>query len=76
MPHVLVKLASGRSEEQKIRLAEEIAKVVMSTLDSEEAAISVAIEEVRPEDWMAAVYEPEIREKWETVYKKPGYGPS
>jgi len=76
MPHVVVKLVPGKSEEQKGQLAEEITRVVMSVLHSGEDAISVAVEEVQPEDWMEKVYKLEIREKWETVYKKPGYEPA
>lgn len=75
MPHVVVKVVPGKSEEQKRQLAEEITKVVMSVLHYGEEAVSVAFEEVRPEDWMAKVYIPEIQEKWDTVYKKPGYEP-
>lgn len=36
MPHVIVKLYSGRSEQQKNALAEAITKAVMSTLKSGE----------------------------------------
>ncbi len=75
MPHVVVKLVPGRSEEQKRLLADEITKAVMTVLHSDEAAISVAIEEVQPSDWMEKIYKPEIQEKWETVYKKSGYEP-
>jgi len=45
MPHVIVKLWPRKSE-QKIRLAEEIAKDVMRLLDYGES-VSVAIEEVK-----------------------------
>jgi 4-oxalocrotonate tautomerase len=41
MPHVIVKLWPGKSEEQKTLLANEIAKDVMES-------VSAAIEEVRP----------------------------
>lgn len=75
MPHVVVKLVPGRSEEQKSRLAEEITRAVMSTLDCREDAISVAFEEVQRQDWAEAVYRPDIQDKWETLYKKPGYNP-
>jgi 4-oxalocrotonate tautomerase len=33
-------------------------------------------EEVKARDWVAKVYEPDIQNKWDTVYKKPGYDPS
>ena len=73
MPHVVVKLWPGKSEQQKVQLAEEITKTVMSVLQYGEESVSVAIEEVKPEDWAEKVYKPDIQGKWETLYKKPGY---
>lgn len=75
MPHIVVKLVPGKSEEQKSRLAQEITHAVMSVLGYEEDAVSVAFEDVAPQDWADKVYKPEIQDKWETVYKKPGYNP-
>jgi 4-oxalocrotonate tautomerase len=75
MPHVVVKLWPGKSEQQKIRLAEEIVKDVMRVLHYEEESVSLAIEEVKPEDWAERVYKPEIQNKWEKLYRKPGYNP-
>lgn len=46
MPHVIVKLYPGRSEEQKTRLAEEIVKDVIAIAKCEEKSVSVAFEEV------------------------------
>jgi 4-oxalocrotonate tautomerase len=73
MPHVVVKLWPGKSEHQKIQLAEEIVKAVMTVLQYGEESVSVAIEEVKPEDWAEKVYKPDIQNKWEKLYKKPGY---
>ncbi|MGA8730736.1 MAG: tautomerase family protein [Terracidiphilus sp.] len=75
MPHIVVKLVPGKSEEQKRRLAEQISKDVVSILNSDEKLISVAFEEVEPHDWTEAVYKPDIQDKWDKVYKKPGYEP-
>lgn len=75
MPHVIVKLYAGRSETAKAKLAGEIAKAVMSALNSSADSISVAIEDVKPEHWTETVYKPDILGKPETIYKKPGYGP-
>jgi 4-oxalocrotonate tautomerase len=75
MPHVVVKLVPGKSEAQKTLLAQKITHVVMSALDYGEDAISVAFEEVQQQDWAEKVYKPEIQDKWDTVYKKPGYNP-
>lgn len=73
MPHVIVKLWPGKSEQQKIRLAEEIAKDVMNVLNYGEESVSVAIEEIKPQDWAEKVYQPDIVNNSEKLYKKPGY---
>lgn len=73
MPHVIVKLWPGKSEQQKTRLAEEITKDMMSILDYGEESVSIAIEEVEPQDWAQRVYKPEIVGNWEKLFKKPGY---
>lgn len=72
MPHVIVKLWPGKSEKQKSRLADEITKAVMTVLNYGEEAVSVAMEEVAPGDWMTKVYKPDILGKPATIYKKPG----
>ena len=73
MPHVIVKLWPGKSEQQKNRLAEAITKDVMDILHYGEESVSVAIEEVKSQDWVEKVYKPDIRNQWEKLYKKPGY---
>jgi 4-oxalocrotonate tautomerase len=73
MPHVVVKLWPGKSEQQKTRLAQEIVKDVMAVLDYGEESVSLAMEEVKPQDWTEKVYKPDIQDKWEKLYKKPGY---
>jgi 4-oxalocrotonate tautomerase len=75
MPHVIVKLYSGRSEQQKADLADEVAKAVVSALTCGEAAVSVAIEDVESQDWAETVYKPDILDKPGTIYRKPGYNP-
>jgi 4-oxalocrotonate tautomerase len=75
MPHIIVKLYSGRSDKQKAELAEEITKAVTSTLNSGAEAVSVGIEDVDPKDWAEKVYKPDIVGKPATIYKKPGYNP-
>jgi 4-oxalocrotonate tautomerase len=73
MPHVIVKLWPGKTEKQKSQLADRITKDVMAVLNYGEESVSVAIEEVKPEDWAAQVYQPEIIKNSEKLYKKPGY---
>lgn len=45
MPHVIVKLWPGKSEQQKQRLADAITKDVMSVLRYGEESVSLALEE-------------------------------
>ena len=73
MPHIVVKLFAGRSEQQKIRLAGQIVKDVIATLNCGEESVSVAFEEVKSRDWAEQVYKPDIKQKWDKLYKKPGY---
>ena len=75
MPHVIVKLYPGRSDQQKTRLAEEIAKDVVAIAGCKEKSVSVAFEEIKPEDWAEKVYKPDILDNQEKLYKKPGYNP-
>jgi 4-oxalocrotonate tautomerase len=73
MPHVVVKLWPGKSEQQKQRLAEAITKDVTKIFDYGEESVSVAMEEIEPADWKDKVYKPDILDRPEKVCKKPGY---
>lgn len=73
MPHVIVKLWPGKSEQQKRRLAETITKDVMEIFGYGEEAVSVAMEEIKPQDWAEQVYQPDIAGKPAQLYKNPGY---
>ncbi len=75
MPHIIVKLYAGRSEQQKAEIAEAVAQALMASTGSAERSISVAIEDVAPEDWADKVYKPDILDKPDQLYKKPGYRP-
>jgi 4-oxalocrotonate tautomerase len=57
------------------RLAEEIVKDLVAIAKCEEKSVSVAIEEIKPEDWAEKVYRPDILNSPEKLYKKPGYNP-
>jgi 4-oxalocrotonate tautomerase len=63
MPHVIVKLYPGRTEEQKIKLADEIVKDVVAIAKCDEKSVPVAFEEIEKEDWAKKVYKPDILEK-------------
>jgi len=75
MPHVIVKMYSGRSEKDKAKRADEMTRAVSSVLNYGDEAISVGIEDVEPKDWVEKVYRPDILGKPKTIYKKPGYNP-
>jgi len=75
MPHIIVKLYPGKSEEAKVRLAAQIVSAVVTTLNCGEQSVSVAMQEVKPEDWGETVYKPDIADNWANLYKQPGYNP-
>ncbi|HTQ41065.1 MAG TPA: tautomerase family protein [Pirellulales bacterium] len=76
MPHVIVKLWPGKTEKQKKKLADLITKDVMEVFDYGEESVSVAMQEVAPQNWNEKVYKPDIANNWDNIYKKPGYDPS
>ncbi len=75
MPHIIVKLYPGRTENQKNQLAAKIVKDVVEISRCEEKVVSVAFEEVDPKDWPEKVYKPDILEKKDDLYIEPGYNP-
>jgi len=75
MPHVAIKLFPGKTEEQKVELAEAIRQSMLSIFKSTDQSISIAFEEVDTKDWLETVYKPEIEAKADKLYKKPGYDP-
>jgi 4-oxalocrotonate tautomerase len=76
MPHVIVKMFAGRSEQQKAKLAEEVTRAIMIGANCSEDAVSVCIEDIAPDDWTELVYKPDIAGKADALYKKPGYDPT
>ena len=73
MPHVIVKLWPGKTEQQKKQLAERITQDVMNVLDYGDESVSVAFEEISSRDWAEKVYKPDIVNQPDKIYKKPGY---
>jgi 4-oxalocrotonate tautomerase len=55
MPHIIVKMHPGRSEQQKAQLTAAIVKDVMDITRVGPDAVSVAIEGVKPADWAEQV---------------------
>ena len=76
MPHVIVKLWPGKSEDQKRRLSDAIVRDVTSILNYGDESVSVAFEEVAARDWKRKVYEPNIVGQWDQLAKQPGYDAS
>lgn len=75
MPHVIIKMYAGRSDEQKRALAEAVAGAVVAAANCAERSVSVSIEDVQPEDWTEQVYGPDIAAKPDQLFKEPGYDP-
>ncbi len=73
MPHIIIKLWPGKSEEQKNRLAQKITRDVTEVLNYGAESVSVALQEVEPQDWEEKVYRPDIPPQVGNLYKKPGY---
>jgi 4-oxalocrotonate tautomerase len=53
--------------------ADKIAKDVIDVFSYGEESVSVGFEEIKSQDWKDKVYKPDIQDKWERLYKKPGY---
>ena len=75
MPHIIIKLYPGRTEEVKQHLANQISKCVADIAKCSDKAVSIAIEEIPQNNWAERVYKPDILDKEENLYKKPGYNP-
>lgn len=72
MPHFQIKLIEGKTEEQKQKLAEEVVKAAQKVIGYGDESFSVTIEDFTWVEWKTKVY-PEIIEKKDQLYKKPGY---
>lgn len=72
MPHIVVELWPGRNDEIKGNLAKKIAQDVAEGLNVNIGDVSIAFEEVAPEDWGEQVYQKEIRNN-PNIYVKPEY---
>ena len=73
MPHIIVKMFPGRSDEQKNQFAEKIADEAVKILECTMDSVSVSVEEIDKSEWKEKVFIPDIREKQENLIKKPGY---
>lgn len=62
MPHVSIEyFPRDLSDAEKQSLADEISASLKKYLGASEPSISIAMQEVAPEDWKEQVYDPEIK---------------
>ena len=71
MPHVVIKLISGPSQDQLQETAEQIRSIINSTMGKPEKYTSVSVEEYSFGEW-EGVYNEYIKDK-DNVILKPGY---
>lgn len=71
MPHIVVNVWPGRSDEEKAKLANRIALDVAEVFEMDTEYVSVAFEEVPEAEW-DAFCKREIDDKPDKVYKLPG----
>lgn len=75
MPHINIKMYPGRSDDVKQKLTDAIVKDVLSVVQCDEKWISVVFEDIDSAEWPEKVYKPEILDKQDKLFKKPGYNP-
>lgn len=73
MPHFIVKLFPGKSDEQKKALTAKIVEATQNALEVGEDVISVNFVEVTPDDWEEKVTKPDILPNKDSLFKVPGY---
>ncbi len=72
MPHIELKVYPGYGEEKLKKLSELVARDAVDVLGVPEKVVSVAYEEVKPEDWEDSVFKPLIDGR-DTLLKAPRY---
>jgi len=75
MPHIVVKMYKGRTEEQKNKMCEAVSEALISSINCSDDHISIEIEEYEKETWGEEVFYPEIMKNIDKLYKKPNYKP-
>lgn len=72
MPNITVKMYPGRSEEEKKVLAEKLAETLLEVTGVPEAAVSVVIKDIPPEEWKREMAENDFADR-SLIYRMPGY---
>ena len=75
MPHIVVKMHKGRTEQQKLEMCDAITAALVNTIKCSEDHISIAIVDYNKETWGEEVFYPEIMANEQKLYKKPNYKP-
>jgi len=73
MPHISIKMISGRTDAQKELAAQKVAEALREVLGCPDKYLSVAIEDFTPQEWQD-VFAEEIADN-KNVLKKPQYDP-
>lgn len=73
MPHIIVNIIEGKSNEIKQEFAEKMVQLASDTLGIKPAAFSVVFKEFAKEDWMSEVYQKDIKPNLNSLSIKPGY---
>lgn len=74
MPHIAIKgYPKNLSETELQNLSEAVCAVIREHLKTTDKSISIAYQEVEPEQWKAMVYDKEIKPVLDSLLKKPGY---
>lgn len=73
MPHIKIHLLTGKTEEQKQRLAKELVKAAQNVIGYGNESYSVSIEDFSWDEWSNKVYPIDIMGRKDILYKEPGY---
>lgn len=73
MPHIQIKMLTGKTEAQKQKLAGEIIKAAQRVIGFGDESYSVSIEDFSLQQWGEEVYPKDIMGKKDLLYKEPGY---
>jgi 4-oxalocrotonate tautomerase len=76
MPHVVVKLWPGKSEQLSKKLAGEISQSVMSVFSYGDGSVSVAFEKVESQQWTEKAHRPDIKAKRDQLGQENGIEPA
>lgn len=74
MPHISIKMLQGRTEEQKKKLCDALVKTLTTELGCSKQYVTCAIEDYDAVQWQD-VFQQEVSQKADKLYKKAEYDP-